>query len=71
MNNTKISIYINGQKKLVNFDNTLSDIIKILNIQSSFIAIEVNKEVIPKSSYSSKKILEGDNIEVLQMIGGG
>ena len=71
MNNIKITIYINGKKKLVNFDCSLLDILEEFNIKSSFIAIEVNKEVIPKSKYSTRKILKGDNIEILQMIGGG
>ena len=71
MNKIKISIYINGKKKLVNTDNNLLDILEKLNIKNNFVAIEVNKEVIPKSIYSSKKILDGDNIEILQMIGGG
>ena len=71
MNNIKITIYINSKKKLVNFDCSLLDILEEFNIESSFIAIEVNKEVVPKSKYSTKKILKGDNIEILQMIGGG
>ena len=71
MNNIKITIYINGKKKLVNFDCSLLDILEEFNIKSRFIAIEINKEVIPKSKYSTKKILKGDNIEILQMIGGG
>jgi thiamine biosynthesis protein ThiS len=71
MNNIKITIYINGKKKLVNFNYTLLDILEEFDIESSFVAIEVNKEVIPKSKYSTKKILKDDNIEILQMIGGG
>ena len=71
MNNIKITIYINCKKKLVNFDYSLLDILEEFNIKSSFIAIEINKEVVPKSKYSTKKILKGDNIEILQMIGGG
>ena len=71
MNNIKITIYINGKKKLVNFDCSLLDILEEFNIKSNFVAIEVNKEVIPKSKYSTKKILKDDNIEILQMIGGG
>ena len=71
MNNIKITIYINGKKKLVNTDCCLLDILEEFNVKSNFIAIEVNKEVIPKSKYSTKKILKGDSIEIVQMIGGG
>ena len=71
----KVLAYCNDDpilaKKLVNFDCSLLDILEEFNIKSSFIAIEVNKEVVPKSKYSTKKILKGDNIEILQMIGGG
>ena len=31
----------------------------------------IDTVIIPKSKYSTKKILKGDNIEILQMIGGG
>ena len=71
MNNIKILIYINGEKKLVNTHCSLLDVLEMLNIKNNFVATEVNREVIPKSLYSSKKIIEGDNIEILQMIGGG
>ena len=71
MNKIKITIYINGKKTLVNFDCSLLNVLEKFNIKSNFIAIEVNKEIIPKSKYSTKKILKNDSIEILQMIGGG
>ena len=71
MKNNKVLIYINGKQKLVNINKTLLAILEMLSINNNFIAVEVNKEVIPKSLYSNKKILNGDNIEILQMIGGG
>ena len=71
MKNKKIKIYINGEKKLVNNNNSLEDILKAFNVNEKFIAIEVNKEIIPKSLYSNKVILNNDRIEIVEFIGGG
>ena len=45
MKNSKILIYINGQKKLVNSDKNLEQILKSMKITNKFFAIEVNKIV--------------------------
>ena len=71
MKNSKIVIYINGQKKLVNSDKNLEQILKSMKITNKFFAIEVNKIVIPKSNYKKRIICENDVIEVLELIGGG
>ncbi len=71
MKNSKIVIYINGQKKLVNSDKNLEQILKSMKITNKFFAIEVNKIVIPKSNYQNRIICENDVIEVLELIGGG
>ena len=41
MKNKKIEIYINGEKKLENNNNSLEDILKAFNVNEKFIAIEV------------------------------
>ena len=71
MKKNKIQIYINGKKEKVDIDCKLIDILKILSLKNKFIAIEVNKEVVPKSEYKNKKINQNDIIEILELIGGG
>ena len=71
MKNNKIEIYINGEKKIVNNKYNLQEVLNIFSIKSKLVAVEVNKEVVPKSHYKSKKIVRNDKIEVLELIGGG
>ena len=71
MKKNKIQIYINGKKKLVNINLKLINILKDLSLKDKFIAIEINKVVIPKSQYKTKDINQNDKIEILEMIGGG
>ena len=47
------------------------NILKDLSLKDKFIAIEINKVVIPKSQYKTMDINQNDKIEILEMIGGG
>ena len=71
MKNSKILIYINGQKKLVNSDKKLEQILRSMKMTNKFFAVELNKIVVPKSEYKNRIICENDVIEILELIGGG
>ena len=71
MKKNKIQIYINGKKKYVNIEDNLINILEKYSLDQKMVAIEINKEVIPKSNYISKKINNNDRIEILELIGGG
>ncbi|MBJ56965.1 MAG: thiamine biosynthesis protein ThiS [Rickettsiales bacterium] len=67
----KINIYINGDKKLVNINCSLNDILENFKIDRKKIAVEINQKVISKSLYNSTVIKADDRIEIVQFIGGG
>lgn len=71
MKNKKIQIYINGKKKNINFNYNLINILEDFSLENKLIAIELNKEVVPKSKYKTKRIKQNDRIEILELIGGG
>ena len=71
MKKSKIQIYINGKKKNINSNCNLINIIEEYSLKNQLIAIEINQEVVPKSSYKTKKINKNDKIEILELIGGG
>ena len=71
MKKNKIQIYINGKKKNINSNCNLIDILKEYSLVNKLVAVEINQEVIPKSSYKTVKINKNDRIEILELIGGG
>ena len=71
MKSKKIQIVINGEKKIIAGNQNLLCLLSILKLKSNSIAIEINKEVIPKSLYYKTIVREKDKIEILQFIGGG
>ncbi len=49
---------------------TIEKLISSLDIEGKF-AIEINQHIIPRSKYADTSIHLGDNIEIVQAIGGG
>jgi len=67
----KIQIYINGKKKNINSNCNLIYILKEYSLINKLVAVEINQEVIPKSSYKTITMNNNDKIEILELIGGG
>ena len=67
----KINIKLNGKKTIVDDQISLNKILKIFNISTNRVAIELNKEIVNKKKLSSIKIRNNDSIEIVHFIGGG
>ena len=67
----KINIKLNGKKTNVDDQISLTKILKIFNIPTNKVAIELNKEIVNKKKLSSIKIRNNDSIEIVHFIGGG
>ena len=63
-------LLINGSKTSIMDVATVSDLISRLEIEGN-IAIEINKEIIPRSMFDHYQLSDGDEIEIVTAIGGG
>ena len=60
-----------GRKKNFSQPVSILSILNNLNIDKKKIAIELNLEIVPKSSYENTIIKNGDSLEIIEFIGGG
>ena len=64
-------IIVNG-KHIADFENkTVLELIENLGYKLTFIAVEYNGEILPKSEYSNILLKENDKLEVVSFVGGG
>ena len=64
-------IVLNGKKFEIGKGDTITQLLKKIDVKSSKVAIEVNKVVIPKEKYRYFKFKNKDKVEVVTFIGGG
>jgi len=65
-----MKIKINGEERRTD-RKALSELLEELDIQPGRVAVEVNLKIIRKADYDTHPIMEGDNIEIVNFVGGG
>ncbi|MAX24199.1 MAG: thiamine biosynthesis protein ThiS [Phycisphaeraceae bacterium] len=66
-----IKITVNGQEKEVADDITVRQLIVELELGKAAVAVEVNRELIPKKIHESTVLTDGDTVELVTLVGGG
>ena len=66
-----IHIHLNGQAEQVPSQTSVADLLERLGRKPIGLAVEVNRDVIPRSRHASTYVVEGDRVEIVQMVGGG
>ena len=64
-------IFVNGQGTQVSNCHTAHDLLLDLGFEKRPVAVEVNKEVIPRALLSGRLLREHDQVEVVTLVGGG
>ena len=62
---------INGQEKDLQSSGTIAQLLKELEIKGSHIAVALNFQVVPRTSYDQTPLSEGDKVEIVHAVGGG
>ena len=66
-----VTIVLNGEKKEIESEVTLDQLLDLFSLPKQRVAVERNKEVVRKSDWPSTPIRESDVIEVIHFVGGG
>jgi thiamine biosynthesis protein ThiS len=66
-----MTIVVNGDPREVAEPLTVSTLLAQLNIDPRRVAVEHNLTVIKRASYDSTEIRDGDQIEIVNFVGGG
>mgnify|MGYP001819568592 CR=1 FL=1 len=66
-----MNIQINGDTQKFDENLTASQLVEKLGLQGQRIAMEVNQEIVPRSSYETYQLQENDKIEIIHAVGGG
>ena len=66
-----MEIQVNGVAHRVADRLTAAQLIDVLGLQEQRLAMEVNREIVPRSCLETRWLSPGDKIEIVRAIGGG
>jgi len=66
-----IDVVINGQPKILNQGATVATLSAELGLAGKPVAVERNREVVPRALHASTPLVAGDRLEVVTFVGGG
>ena len=66
-----MNIIVNGESQSLEPDASLGQLLVMLGLDGKRIAVEVNRDIVPRSDYDSFKLSDNDTIEIVNAIGGG
>jgi thiamine biosynthesis protein ThiS len=66
-----ITLHLNGQPRILEAGTTLTTLVATMGQDPRGIAIERNRDIVPKSAWDGCVLADGDRLEVVVFVGGG
>ena len=65
-----MNLIINGESR-VHSAETLSALVEQLAMKPDRVAIELNREIVPRDRWAQTRLNDGDQLEIVHFVGGG
>lgn len=65
-----MEIQVNGELRTIE-PMSLLELLGTLDINPARVAVERNRDIVPKREYEATLLADGDIIEIVQFVGGG
>ena len=66
-----MNVMVNGETRNVPEGQTVREILSFLNYQFDHLAVAINHECVPRSTFDEHLVNDGDDIEILSPMAGG
>jgi sulfur carrier protein len=66
-----MNITVNGEAHEVPNELTLLKLLEHLGLRSAHVAVEQNREIVPRAEHPERRVAPGDTFEIVHFVGGG
>lgn len=66
-----IEITVNGEPRQITSEASVNDLVASLELTAARLAIELNLSILPRNSWATTKLQNGDKLEIVHFVGGG
>ena len=66
-----MELLVNGEPKTCAEPASLTQFIQQLGMKGDRVAVELNREIVPRAQWSETQLHDGDRLEIVHFVGGG
>jgi thiazole synthase len=65
-----IDVTVNGEPRQL-AEGSVADLVRALGLDPAKVAVERNREIVPRSTLADVRLADGDQFEIVHFVGGG
>jgi thiamine biosynthesis protein ThiS len=66
-----MKLFINGEDRQLDGPLSLTGLVQQLGMKTDRVAVELNREIVPRDQWAETHLTEGDRLEIVHFVGGG
>lgn len=66
-----LTIQLNGEPRQLPIPTSVAALLEAAGYAERRVAVEINREIVPKSLHRERLLREGDHVEIVHALGGG
>lgn len=66
-----MDIFVNGAAQQIPDTLSVAELLRRMELVEQRLAVELNREIVPRSRYAAQPLHAGDRIEIVRAVGGG
>jgi sulfur carrier protein len=66
-----VNIVLNGEAREFPAPLTVAELLASLQMPTRGVAVEINREIVPRHLHAEQRLHDGDQLEVVSLVGGG
>ena len=68
---SEVAVRVNGEEIRLPEGASVASVLERLKVSTPRVAVERNREIVPKAEYPTTRLAPGDVLEVVEFVGGG
>jgi sulfur carrier protein len=68
---SEVAVRVNGEEIRLPEGASVASVLERLKVSTPRVAVERNREIVPKAEYAKTQLAPGDVLEVVEFVGGG
>ena len=66
-----MKLRVNGEERELAEGSTVADLVGELGLRPEMVAVEVERELVPRGQHAERRLNAGERVEVVTLVGGG